>query len=186
MSDSVSTSSGVAARYATALFDLAKEAKKLASIEKDMDHLSVVLEVSDDFNDLINSPIYSRKDQAAAISAVAKKMKLSLFTSNTLALMAQKRRLFVVPALITSIRGMMAEEKGEVTAEVTSAQVLTQEQSNKLSKALTASIGKDVKINLAVDESLIGGLIVKLGSKMIDSSIRSKLSNLQNIMKEVG
>ena len=121
-----------------------------------------------------------------AIVAVGKKLKLTPTMSNTLALMATKRRLFVLPQLIDGLKGLIADEKGEVTAEVTSAKKLTKVQSDKLAKTLKAQAGKDVKINAIVDESIIGGLIVKLGSKMIDTSIRSKLNALQNTMKEVG
>jgi len=113
-------------------------------------------------------------------------MGLSEDLSNTLALMASKRRLFVVPALIGQLRALIAEQKGEETADVTSAKALTKTQTDKLTAAIKAQIGKDVKINAAVDKDLIGGLIVKVGSKMIDTSIRSKLNALQNVMKEVG
>ena len=100
--------------------------------------------------------------------------------------MAAKRRLFVLPQLVLRLRALVADEKGEVTAEVTAATELTKAQTDKLAKTLKASIGKDVKIKLSVDERLIGGLVVKVGSKMIDTSIASKLANLQNAMKEVG
>jgi len=123
---------------------------------------------------------------ANAVAAIGKQMKLTPILANTLGLMAQNRRLFVLPQLVSTIKGMIADEKGEVTAEVTSAKKLTKAQSDKLAKTLKASVGKDVKVNVSVDESLIGGLIVKVGSTMIDSSIKSKLSNLQNAMKEVG
>jgi F-type H+-transporting ATPase subunit delta len=100
--------------------------------------------------------------------------------------MAQKRRLFVVPQLVVALRNIIAEDKGEVTADVTSAKSLTKAQSDKLAKSLKASTGKTVTLNATVDESLIGGLIVKVGSRMIDTSIRAKLNSLQNAMKEVG
>jgi F-type H+-transporting ATPase subunit delta len=100
--------------------------------------------------------------------------------------MAQKRRLFVLPALLRELRERIAEHKGEVTADVVSAKALTKAQSDKLQKALSASVGREVQLNATVDESLIGGLVVKVGSKMIDTSIRSKLNALQNTMKEVG
>lgn len=186
MSEPASISTGIAARYATAVFELSKDAKGLKGLEADVDALDASLSESADFRDLISSPLYSRDDQTKALAALAAKMKLSTVVANTLALMAQKRRLFVLPQLVSSLRALIAEEKGEVTAEVTAAKALTKAQSDKLAKTLKASIGKTVKINLAVDESLIGGLIVKVGSKMIDTSIRSKLSNLQNAMKEVG
>ena len=106
--------------------------------------------------------------------------------ANTIALMAAKRRLFVLPQVISAVKAMAAAERGEVTAEVTAAKALTKTQEADLAKSLKAATGKDVSIKLTVDESLIGGLIVKVGSRMIDSSIRSKLSNLHNAMKEVG
>lgn len=179
-------SSGIASRYATAVFELAKEGKKLPALAADCDALEDALASSDDFVNLISSPVYTREEQNAAITAIAKKMKLSPIVSNTLGLMAEKRRLFVLPQLITALRAQIADEKGEVTAEVTAAKKLTKAQADALAKTLTASVGKDVIVNVAVDESLIGGLIVKVGSKMIDTSIASKLSNLQNAMKEVG
>jgi len=186
VSDTGSTSSGIAARYATAIFELAKDAKKLPAVEKDFDALATALDESDALRDLIASPVYTRGDMVAAITAIAQKMKLSQDVANTLGLMASKRRLFVLPSLIETVKQMIATEKGEVTAEVTAAYALTKAQQDKLAKALKATVGKDVKVTLNVDETLIGGLIVKVGSKMIDSSIRSKLSNLQNVMKEVG
>ena len=186
MSEPASISTGIAARYATAIFELAKEGKKLKALESDVDGLEAALVSSADMQSLIASPLYTREQQSGAIQALAKKMKLSAIVSNTLGLLAEKRRPFVLPQLIVTLRDLIAEEKGEVTAEVVAAKALTKAQQDKLAKSLKARIGKDVKINLAVDESLIGGLIVKVGSKMIDTSIRSKLSNLQNAMKEVG
>ncbi len=186
VADTGSISSGIASRYATAVFELAKEADKLPAVEKDMDVLATALEDSSDFGDLISNPVYTRDQITSAIVALAKKMDLSAEIGNALGLMASKRRLFVLPQLIASVKTMIADEKGEVTAEVTAAKSMTAEQQDKLAQTLKATVGKDVKVNVAVDESLIGGLIVKVGSKMIDSSIKSKLSNLQNAMKEVG
>ena len=186
MSEPASISTGIAGRYASAVFDLAKDGKGLKALETDMNALSGALDSSADLNALIASPIYSRDEQAGAVTALAKKMKLSPIMGNTLALMAQKRRLFVLPQMLTALREKLAEEKGEVTADVTSAKALTKAQSDKLAKTLEAQVGKTVMINATVDESLIGGLVVKVGSKMIDTSIRSKLSALQNTMKEVG
>ena len=120
------------------------------------------------------------------MTAVAKKMSLDDLTVSTLALMAQNRRLFALPQLVKALKEMIAVEKGEVTAEVTSAQPLSDDQQKKLADTLAKKVGKDVKLEMHVDDALIGGLVVKLGSQMIDSSIRSKLSSLQNAMKEVG
>lgn len=186
VSEPASISQGIAARYAQALFDLSKEAKALKALEADTDALDAALKASADLRDMIASPVLTRDDQARAIAAVAAKMKLSDLAANTLALMASKRRLFVLPQLVADLRARIAEEKGEVTAEVASAVELTAEQAKALAETLQASVGKTVKLNTTVDESLIGGLVVKVGSKMIDTSIRSKLASLQNAMKEVG
>ena len=186
MSEPASISTSIAARYATAVYDLAKDGKKVRAIEADLGTLSDAMADSSDFNALIHSPIYSRDEQGTAIAALAKKMKLSPIMANTLALMATKRRLFVLPQLVVALRAAIAEDNGEVTADVTSAKALTKTQSDSLSKTLKAKLGKTVTINATVDETLIGGLVVKVGSKMIDTSIRSKLNSLQNAMKEVG
>ena len=186
MSEPASISSGIAARYASAVFELAKDASDLKTLESNVQDLDNVIADSSDIRDLINSPVVSREDQANAIAAVAKKMKLMPIVSNTLALMASKRRLFVLPALVAQLRALIAEEKGEITAEVISAKAMTKTQTDKLAKAIKARIGKDVKIDATVDEELIGGLVIKVGSQMIDTSIRSKLNSLSNVMKEVG
>jgi len=186
VSEPASISSGIAARYASAVFELAKDASDLKTLESNVQDLDTVLADSSDIRDLINSPVVSRADQANAIAAVAKKMKLMPIVSNTLALMASKRRLFVLPALVAQLRALIAEEKGEITAEVISAKAMTKTQTDKLAKAIKARIGKDVKIDATVDEELIGGLVIKVGSQMIDTSIRSKLNSLSNVMKEVG
>ncbi|MGI1662605.1 F0F1 ATP synthase subunit delta [Palleronia sp. KMU-117] len=186
VSESVSISTGIAARYATAVFELAKEENALDKLEGDVDALAGALAVSADLRDVIASPIYSRDEQGAALGGVAKALKLSGTMANTLSLMAAKRRLFVLPQLVTTLRDRLASERGEVTAEVTAATTLSAAQQKALSKALAASVGKNVKIKMAVDESLIGGLVVKVGSTMIDTSIKSKLAALQNTMKEVG
>ncbi len=186
MSEPASISTGIAKRYATAIFEIAKENNDLAGLETGINDLSDALSESADLRGVISSPLLSRADQQAAIAAVADKMGLHPILRNTLALMAQKRRLFVLPQLISVLRDMLADERGEVTAEVVSAKALTKAQLEKLSKTLSGRVGKDVTIKATVDESLIGGLVVKVGSQMIDSSIRSKLNSLQNAMKEVG
>ena len=186
MSEPASISTGIASRYANAVFDLCREGNAIGTLETDVDALDAAMKGSADLRDLIASPIYSRDDQARAIAAIAAKMGLSATMTNLLGLMAAKRRLFVLPQLVTVLRKMIATEKGEVTAEVTSAKALTKAQSDKLAKTLSAQAGKDVQIKASVDESLIGGLVVKIGSKMIDTSIRAKLTALQNMMKEVG
>mgnify|MGYP000365610641 CR=1 FL=1 len=186
VSEPASISSGIAARYATAIFELAKEAKSLPALESNLDDLSAALADSADLRALVSSPVLSRDEQGAGIVAVADKMGLVPELKKGLGLMAAKRRLFVLPQLVTLLAEMIAADKGEVSAEVTSAKALSKAQSEKLAKTLKARIGRDVKLKATVDESLIGGLVVKVGSKMIDTSIRSRLDSLQNAMKEVG
>jgi len=186
VSEPASISSGIAKRYATAVFDLAKEGGDLATLEADIDQMESALNDSPALQAVLNSPVHSREDMGKAITALAAKMSLSQNTRGVLGMMAQNRRLFALPQLCATLRTMIADEKGEVTADVTSASVLTKAQADALVSTLQARFGKTVKLNVAVDESLIGGLIVKVGSKMIDTSIRSKLAALQNTMKEVG
>ncbi len=186
MSEPASISAGIAARYATAIFEIAQENQTLDSLETSINDLATALGDSADLRGLLQSPLVSRSEQEGAITAIAAKMGLDEVLAKSLSLMAQKRRLFVVPQLISALRALIAQERGEVTAEVTSAKALTKTQSEKLASTLKERIGKTVTINSTVDESLIGGLIVKVGSKMIDTSIRSRLNSLQNAMKEVG
>lgn len=186
MSETAGISTGIAERYATAVFDLANEGKAVKALEDDVSALEIAMNESDDLRTLLTSPLYSRDEQAAAISAVAKKMELSQTTANVLALLASKRRLFVLPYMVRVLQERLAEARGEITAEVTTAKKLTKVQGVKLANALKAQMGKSVTIKETVDESIIGGLIVKVGSKMIDTSIASKLNALQNTMKEVG
>ncbi len=186
MASSASLTSGVAGRYATALFEIAKESNTLDQVEADLAALEAALAESADLREAIASPVFSREDLGAAVTALSSKMGFGTAVTNTLRLMAHNRRLFVLPALISQVRALIADYRGEVTAEVTAAKALTKGQIEALSEKLKASVGKDVKLNVVVDESLIGGLVVKVGSRMIDTSIRSKLAHLRNVMKEVG
>ena len=186
MSEPASITQGIAGRYASAVFDIAKEGNNLKAMEQDVDALDAALSDSDDFRDLISSPLYGRDEQSAAVGAIARKMRLSDTMSNLLGLLADKRRLFVLPGIVGALRDMLAEDRGEVTAEVTTAKALTRTQSDKLAKTLSEQVGKSVSIKETVDASILGGLIVKVGSRMIDTSIASKLNALQNNMKEVG
>ncbi|PTV96640.1 ATP synthase F1 subcomplex delta subunit [Rhodobacter aestuarii] len=186
MSEPASISASIAGRYATAIFDLAQEAGGLDALSSDVDALRDALNGSADLRDLISSPVYTRSQQEAAIAALGAKMALSAPLANGLKLMAQKRRLFALPQLLKGLADAIAEAKGEMTADVTSASELSAAQADKLAATLAKQTGKTVKLNVAVDESLIGGMIVKLGSRMIDSSVKAKLASLQNAMKEVG
>ncbi|MEM1273120.1 MAG: F0F1 ATP synthase subunit delta [Pseudomonadota bacterium] len=186
MSEPSSISTGIAARYATALFDLALETGAVDALDADADALAAAISESAELRDLMRSPVYGRDEAEAGIGAVADAMGLQALTGNALKLMAQNRRLFVVPGFVTALKDMIAEHKGEVTADVASAKALTAGQAKKLEDTLTGAVGKNVKLNVTVDEGLIGGLVVKVGSKMIDTSIRSQLNALKNTMKEVG
>ena len=186
MSESASISAQIAERYGTAIFEIARENGNLDGLEAGINDLASALDDSADLRALIHSPLISRDDQYGAIMAIAKKMDLTPVLRDSLGLMAQKRRLFVLPQLIRALREALSEERGEVTAEVASAKAMTKAQTAKLAETLAARVGKTVTINATVDEDLIGGLVVKVGSKMIDTSIRSKLDSLQNAMKEVG
>lgn len=187
MSEPASISFGIAARYATAVFELANEQSSVDAIEKDLGALEGILNESVDFRTMIASPLYTREQQKDAIIAIAGKAGLTDLMSRTLALLAENRRLFVLPQFVIELRALIRRAKNEVVAEVVSAQPLTEAQTQRLESVLSARAeGQKVLINTTVDESLIGGLVVKLGSKMIDTSVRSKLSALQNAMKEVG
>ena len=186
MSEQASTSKGIAKRYASALFGLADELDDIPALETNVSILKQAIDGSADLNSLISSPIYSRNQQQSAITLIAKKLGLSGVMTNTLALMAEKRRLFVVPTFLSVLENLIAASKNEITAEVVSAKALSKGQLEKLAKTLKSNFSKDVKINTTVDQTLIGGIIVKVGSRMIDTTIQSKLNSLQNVMKEVG
>ena len=183
---SSSLTSGVAGRYATAIFEIAREGDLLDEVERDLREIETIHANSADFREILANPVYTREEQEKAVAAIAQAMGLGGTVSNTLALMARNRRLFVLPDLARQVKGLIAAHRGEVTAEVTAAKKLTKAQTDTLAAKLRESVGKDVKLDVTVDEGLIGGLVVKVGSRMIDTSIRSKLAQLQNVMKEVG
>ena len=186
VANTASISANIAGRYAQAVFDLAKDDGGLDQLATQVGDLGTALKDSADLRTLIGSALYSRQQQEDAITAIAAKMGLSALLTNTLRLMAQNRRLFALPQLVARLGELIADARGEVTADVVSAAPLSAEQAKTLTDTLAAKSGKTVKLNTRVDETLIGGMIVKLGSQMIDSSIRSKLASLQNVMKEVG
>ena len=161
MSEQASTSKGIAKRYASALFGLADEQDEIPELEKNVSVLKQAIDRSADLNSLISSPIYSRDQQQSAITLIARKLGLSGVMTNTLALMAEKRRLFVVPIFLSVLEDLIASSKNEITAEVVSAQSLSKGQVEKLGKSLKNNFGKDVKINATVDPALIGGMVVK-------------------------
>lgn len=182
----MSLTSGAAGRYATALFELAEEADELDRAEADLTQLAETLEQSAELGELIRNPIYSREEQGRAMGAVTERMGLSRLVQNVVGVMAAKRRLFALPAMIAQFHALMTQHRGEITADVTAAQPLSDTQRKALAAKLKESLGRDVNLDVSVDKDIIGGLVVRVGSKMIDSSIRSRLARLQNAMKEVG
>ncbi len=180
MAETSSLISGVAQRYAGSLFELALDAKSVAAVEKDLDRFEALLSGSEDLKRLISSPVFSSEDQLHAIGALADKAGIKGLVGNFLRVVARNRRLFA------AFRKIAAEHRGEVSADVISAHELSAAQQNELKATLKGVAGKDVTINVTVDPSILGGLIVKMGSRQIDTSLRTKLSSLKLALKEVG
>ena len=177
--------SGLAERYAAALFDLADERRMLDEVATDLRQLRAMLQAGGEFLRLIRSPVLSRDQQAKAVAVVAERAGLSQLVRDFLAVVARNRRLFAVPAMIESFLAKLAARRGEVTAEVTAAHQLSEAQLGTLNEQLRRSIGARVLVDVRIDPSLIGGLVVKVGSRMIDGSIKSKLRRLQLAMKSI-
>ncbi|HTV69944.1 MAG TPA: F0F1 ATP synthase subunit delta [Rhizobiaceae bacterium] len=186
MAKSSSPISGVAERYAGSLYDLAAQANQVAEVETALGDFERLIAESPDLDRLIKSPVFSADDQKRAITAITDKAGVTGLVGNFLKVVAQNRRLFAVPAMIAAFRRIAAAARGEVSADVTSAHALTAEQEKDLKAALKGVAGKDVTINVTVDPSLLGGLIVKIGSRQIDTSLKTKLNSLKLALKEVG
>jgi F-type H+-transporting ATPase subunit delta len=178
--------SGLAERYAAALFELADERRALDAVADDLRALRAMLHDSADLSRLVLSPVLTRADQGKAIALVAEKAELSQLTRDFLAVAARNRRLFAVPAMIEAYLAKLAERRGEVTAEVTAAQPLTEAQNNALTEQLRRAVGGQVQVDLRIDPSLIGGMVVKIGSRMVDGSLRSKLQRLRLALRAGG
>jgi F-type H+-transporting ATPase subunit delta len=176
---------GMAGRYATALFDLAKEQGSVDAVANDLKTIETLLNESHDLTRLVRSPVFSADDQARAMTAVLGQAGVSGLTQNFIKLIARNRRLFALPDMIGGFRTLYARLKGEVTADVTTAQPLTESQTAQLLDNLKQALGKTVRLNTKVDPAILGGLIVKAGSRMIDSSIKTRLNTLKFAMKEV-
>ncbi|MEM7044938.1 MAG: F0F1 ATP synthase subunit delta [Pseudomonadota bacterium] len=175
--------SGLAGRYAGALFDLAKDGKALDQVQADLSGLKGLLDESTDLRRLIESPAISKDDQVKALTAVAKKAGASELATKFLGLLAAKRRAFVLPDVIDAYGALLADEKGEVQAEVVSAMELTDAQAADVKAKISKSVGKTVTMTQRVDPSLLGGLVVRVGSRMIDASLKTKLHQLELAMK---
>ena len=186
MAGEVDTPSGVAGRYATALFELALEEKALEKVEQDLNRFASALDAVDDLLRLVKSPVFTAEEQERAIAAILKKMEIEGLTANFLKLIARNRRLYAAPDMIKAFRALLARHRGQASAEVTSALSLTEGQLRALQTALKAALHKDVQLDQKVDATLLGGLVVKVGRRMVDSSLRTKLNSLKQTMKEVG
>jgi len=186
VAQSSSPVSGVAERYAGSLYELAVEAGSVSKVETDLKSFQRLLDSSSDLTRMIRSPVFSAEDQLKAISAVADKAGIKGLVGNFLRVVASNRRLFAVPAMIDAFLRIAAEGRGEVAAEVTSAHPLSAAQEAELKATLKGVAGKDVGITVKVDPSLLGGLVVKLGSRQIDTSLKTKLNSLKLALKEVG
>jgi F-type H+-transporting ATPase subunit delta len=178
--------SAVADRYAGSLHDLAAQAASVAGVEADLSRFEALIDGSDDLKRLIESPVFSAEEQAKAISAILDKAKIGGLVGNFIRVVARNRRLFAVPGMIRAFRRIAAEARGEMAAEVTSAHTLTDAQLSELRTTLKGVAGKDVAVKLTVDPSLLGGLVVKMGSRQIDTSLKTKLASLKLALKEVG
>ena len=178
--------SGVYGRYATALFELARDEKSVDTVKADLDRFDAMLAESADLRRLVRSPVFSADSQAKALGAVLQQAEISGIAANFLKVLTANRRLFAVTDVIRAFRALVARFKGEATADVTVAETLSDKNLDLLKTALKSVTGKEVALNVKVDPAIIGGLVVKLGSRMVDSSLRTKLNSIKHAMKEAG
>jgi F-type H+-transporting ATPase subunit delta len=176
----------VSGRYATALFELARDEKSIDAVKSDLERFEAMLADSPDLTRLVRSPVFSAEVQARALAVVLDKAGISGIAANFLKVLTANRRLFAVTDVIRAFRALVAKFRGEATADVTVAEQLNDRNLDALKTALKSVTGKDVALNVKVDPSIIGGLVVKLGSRMVDSSLRTKLNSIKNTMKEAG
>ena len=186
MANSESITSGVTERYASALFDLALSEKKIPAVEKDLMRFDELLHGSADLKRLVISPVFSADEQFRAVDALLSKAKISGLVGNFIRVVAKNRRLFAMQDMLSAYKRLVADHRGETTAQVTVAQKLSATQTKDLKAALKSVVGKEVAIDATVDPSIIGGMIVKVGSRQIDTSLKTRLSSLKLALKEVG
>jgi len=182
----ISGASRLAGRYASSLFELADAGKQIDSVTSDLDSLDAMIGGSEDLRKFLYSPVISRIEQGKALSIIVKKAKFIDLTSNFITVVANNRRLFVLPAIIIAFKVILSQHQGEVTAEVITASGLSKKQLTTLGASLKKAIGSKVTINASVDHELLGGLVVKIGSRMVDSSLRTKLQQLRLAMIGTG
>ena len=179
--------SGMAGRYAIALFELARDEKTIDPVKADLDRFEALVADSPDLTRLVRSPVFTAEEQGRALAAVLDKAGIGGLAGNFLKVIAANRRLFAVREIVKAFRALVAHHKGEVTAEVTVAEPLDAKHGDAIAAALKAVTGgKDVDLAVKVDPAIIGGLVVKLGSRMVDTSLRTKLNAIKHAMKEVG
>jgi F-type H+-transporting ATPase subunit delta len=176
--------SGMAGRYATALFELARDADAIVPVQADLKAFGAMVASSPDLQRLVRSPVFSADEQAKALAAILDKAGIKGIAANFLRVVAGNRRLFASREMIRGFNALVAKHKGEVTAEVTVAEQLNDARLSDIRDALKAVTAKDVTIDVTVDPSIIGGLKVKLGSRMVDASLRTKLNSIKFAMKE--
>jgi F-type H+-transporting ATPase subunit delta len=190
LADDLATSgpivSGIAGRYASALFELASDARQTAAVGKDLTRFDTLVAGSADLLRLVKSPAFSADEQQAAVTEVLAKAKIGGLTANFIKLVASKRRLFVVRDMVAAYHALSDARAGVAKAEVTVAEKLSVNNKKAVVDALKSVTGKNVNITEKVDPSIIGGIIVKMGSRMVDSSVRTKLNSLKIAMKEAG
>jgi len=177
---------GVSGRYATALFELARDEKSIDAVKADLDKFAALLAESEDLKRLVRSPVFAAEAQLKALSAVLDRAGISGISANFLNVLTANRRLFAVADVVRAFNALVAKFKGEASADVTVAEALSDKNLDALKTALKSVTGKDVALNVKIDPSIIGGLIVKLGSRMVDSSLRTKLNSIKHAMKEAG
>jgi F-type H+-transporting ATPase subunit delta len=175
---------GMAGRYATALFELARDTGTLDEVAADLDALATLIAQNLDLQNFVRSPVLSADVQGKVLSALLEKMEITGVAANFVKFVASNRRLFALPDMIRSFKAMVARERGEVTAEVTVAETLAERHLAAIKEALHSITGKDVALRVEVNPAIVGGLIVKLGSRMVDASLRTKLNSLRHAMKE--
>lgn len=175
--------SGIAGRYALAVFELALETKSIEPVGRDFHTLKQMLAESADLSRLVRAPVFSRDDQAKGMEALLNAMGAAPLTTRFLLLLCSKRRLFILPDVIRDYDALVAVQKGEVEADVTSARALSSAQTEELKRVLKGKLGREPRLNTRVDPTVLGGLVVKVGSRMIDSSLRSKLNAVRLAMR---
>jgi F-type H+-transporting ATPase subunit delta len=176
----------MAGRYATALFELALETSVVDAVKSDLEKFDRLVAESADLARLVRSPVFTAEEQSRAISAILDKAGIGGLAARFLKLVASNRRLFAAHDMIRGYNVLVAKHKGEVTAQVTAAEILSDAHLGEIKGALKSVTGKDVLVDVKVDPAIIGGLIVKLGSRMVDSSLRTKLNAIKHAMKEAG